>query len=129
MDWWLLLSYVGVFALGVYVGYKINDWIIRKTFAEMMAEAGLSADKLDQFTEYWAKEMGEAVPGQTLPSLEIRVEKVGDQIFCYEKATDQFLAQAQDRDELIDKLTERLGPTTLQIREEDGAELVADPKP
>lgn len=72
--------------------------------------------------------MGEAVPGQTLPSLEIRVEKVGDQILCYAKSTDEFLGQAANREELIEVLTERLGPTTLQIREEDGAELVADNK-
>jgi len=125
MDWWLLVSYVGVFAVGTFMGYKINDWIIRKTFGEMMAEAGLSADKLDQFTEYWAKEMGEEV-NPNIPQVQIRIEKIGDQMMCYEKATDRFLGQARSREELVDILTTRLGPVTLLIQPEDGADLVKE---
>jgi hypothetical protein len=123
MDWWLLVSYVGVFALGAFVGYKINDWVIRKTFGEMMAEAGLTDDQLDKFVEHWAPIMEDE---QELPKLQIRIEMMGDQMMCYAKATDQFLAQARTREELIDILTTRLGPVTLLIQPEDGADLVKE---
>jgi hypothetical protein len=125
MDWWLLLSYVGVFAVGTFMGYKINDWVIRKTFSEMMAEAGLADNTLDQFVEYWRPIM-DTEQSTELPKVQIRIEKVGDQMMCYEKATDQFLGQAGSRDELIEVLTNRLGPVTLLIQPEDGADLVKE---
>lgn len=125
MDWWLLTSYIGVFAIGGLVGYKINDYIIGSTFGKMLEEAGITDDQLDQFIDHWQPIME---PDQTaeMPKLQIRIEKIGDQMMCYEKASNQFLAQARTRDELIEILTERLGPVTLLIQPEDGAELVGE---
>lgn len=123
MDWWLMISYVGVFAVGGLAGYAINDWVIRKTFGEMMAEAGLTDGQLDQFFDHWQPIMD---PDQSneRPRLQIRLEMIGNQIMCYDKASNQFLAQAASSDELIDILTERLGPVTLMVNPEDGADLV-----
>jgi len=127
MDWWLLVSYVGVFALGAFVGYKINDYMIRSTFGEMMAEAGLTDDQLDKFVEHWAPIMEDGEEDSAVPRVQIRIDLIDDQMFCYAKATDQFLGQARTRDELIDILTAKLGPVTLLIEPEDGADLVKDP--
>jgi hypothetical protein len=125
MDWWLVISYLGVFAVGGYAGYAINDWVIRRTFGEMMAEAGLTDDRMDQFIDHWQPIMDPLQPTD-MPRLQIRIEKLGDQIMCYEKASNQFLAQARTQDELIDILTQRLGPVTLLIEPEDGADLVKE---
>jgi len=125
MDMWLLVSYVGVFAVGVFAGYKVNDWLIRTTFSEMMAEAGLTDEKLEQFTEHWAREMGEQVPDQR-EDLRARLEKIGDQIYCYNKDTNEFLGQGRDREELIAVLTERVGSVTLLVNTEDGADYLKE---
>jgi hypothetical protein len=124
MDWWLLVSYVGVFAVGGLIGYKINDYLIRSTFNEMLEQAGITDRHLDKFVEHWAPIMEGEEVSQGLPQVQIRIEKIGDQIMCYEKATDRFLGQARSRDELIEVLTSRLGPVALLIQPEDGADLV-----
>lgn len=127
MDWWLLISYVGVLAVGGYLGYLINDWVMRKTFGEMMLEAGLTDDKLDQFITHWASTMEpELVNESDTPSVHIVLERVDNDIYCYSKDTKEFLGQAKDRDALVDVLTERLGPVTLLVTPEDGADLIRD---
>ena len=126
MDWTLIVAFVGVFALGAYIGYKVNEWIYRATFAEMMAQAGLNESNMEQFVNHWAKELGEEQTADSKSQVQIRVEKINGDLFCYEKATDRFLGQAKTRDELIDVLTARLGPVTLLIQPEDGADLVKE---
>lgn len=125
MDMWLLVSYVGVFAVGAYTGYKINDWFIRYTFKQMIEEAGLTGAAMDQFTEHWSKEMGEAVP-ESDNNLRVRLEKIGNLIYCYDKDTDEFLGQGRDREELIAVLTERVGSVTLLVNAEDGADYLKE---
>ena len=125
MDWTLLFAFLGVFAIGAFVGYKVNEWIYRVTFAEMMAQAGLNETNMEQFVNHWANELGEEVPN-VKPQVQIRIEKINDDLFCYEKATDRFLGQGKTRDELIDVLTARLGPVSLLIQPEDGAEYVKE---
>lgn len=125
MDWTLLFAFLGVFAIGAFVGYKVNEWIYRVTFAEMMAQAGLNETNMEQFVNHWANELGEEVPN-VKPQVQIRIEKINDDLFCYEKATDRFLGQGKTRDELIDVLTERLGPVSLLIQPEDGADYIRE---
>jgi hypothetical protein len=126
MDWWLLVSYVGVFAVGGYAGYKINEWVYRATFSEMMVQAGLTEANMEKFVEHWAPIMEDGEEESAKPRVQIRIELIDNQMFCYEKATDKFLGQARSRDELIDVLTEKLGPVTLLIEPEDGADYVKE---
>ena len=126
MDLTLFFAFVAVFAVGAYVGYKVNEWIYRVTFAEMMRQAGLNESNMNQFIKHWGKELGDEQSEELKPQVQIRIEKINDDLFCYEKATDRFLGQAKTRDELIDVLTARLGPVTLLIQPEDGAEYVKE---
>jgi hypothetical protein len=126
MDWWLLVSYVGVLAVGGYIGYTVNDWVMRKTFGEMMAEAGLTDGNLDQFINHWEPIMEPEQADDAPPSVEIKLELVDGNIFCWSKTTKEFLGQAKDRDDLIQVLAHRLGPVTLRVHPEDGAELLRD---
>jgi hypothetical protein len=51
-----------------------------------------------------------------------KLEKIGSVIYCYAKDTDEFLGQGSNEDELVEVLTRRLGPVTLHVQPEDGAE-------
>jgi hypothetical protein len=126
MDWLLLVSFLGVFAVGCYAGYRVNDHLFRTTFSEMLAQAGVTDQQLDQFVDHWEPVLGSAEPEAVLPKLQIRIEQIDNMIYCYEKSSGLFLAQARTRDELIDALTERLGPVSLLVQPEDGAEYVKD---
>jgi len=121
MDLWIVLSFVGCFAVGVYLGFKINDWFIRFTFKAMMEEAGLTGSQLDKFTEHFSPILDpESQP--RAEGVSIKLEKIGSVIYCYAKDTDEFLGQGSNEDELVEVLTRRLGPVTLHVQPEDGAE-------
>jgi hypothetical protein len=69
--------------------------------------------------------MGEQVSDQR-EDLRARLEKIGDQIYCYNKDTNEFLGQGRDREELIAVLTERIGSVTLLVNAEDGADYLKE---
>jgi hypothetical protein len=123
----LAVSYVGVLAIGALIGYKINDWLMRSTFDVMLEEAGITDAQLAKFARYWGPKLGDEIEiTDPKPQVQIRIELVNDDLFCYEKATDRFLGQAKTREELIDVLTERLGPVSLFIQPEDGADYIKE---
>jgi len=126
MDWWLLVSYVGVFAVGTFIGYQINEWVLKFILRSMVEESGTDGKDLEKFIKYWDPILNDEGESEK-PKMSVYIKKINDQIMCYEKDTGRFLAQAETRDELIDALTARLGPVTLHIEPEDGADYIKDP--
>jgi len=125
MDWMMLLSYVATLAVGLYAGYKFSGWITESAMKELMREAGISNDEIENYVNSILK--GNLEPSEQSnfsAKLQIRLEQVGNTIYCYEKATDQFLGQADTKEELEAVLTDRLGPITLLVDPEDGADLL-----
>ena len=120
----LILSLVGVFTIGVYVGYKINDMIMKHTFALMIKEAGLGDKDLNKFIDHWAPKVGEGVPEEADNTLDITLEKQGDMIYAYRKDNSKFLAQGRDKDELVQALSKDWPGVTLLVKKEDGGTLL-----
>jgi len=121
----LILSFVGVFALGGWVGYKINDFIIKTTFAKMIEQAGLSDQDLNKFINHWGPQFEEemATEDDTV-TLDITLEKQGDMIYAYRKDNSKFIGQGRDKDELVQVLSKDFPGVTLQVRKEDGGTLL-----
>ena len=117
----LILSFVGVFALGGWIGYKINDFIIKKTFAQMIEQAGLNDQQLNQFINHWAPLMDseEGIESSEI-TLDITLEKQGDMLYAYRKDNSKFLAQGRDKDELVAALSKDFPGVTLTVKKEDG---------
>lgn len=126
MDWTLLFAFVGTFAVGVYLGYKISDWILHSAVRELMNEAGIGDEDINAYINSLKNGVPQEPVDNQPPKLQIRLEKVDGNLYCYEKATDEFLGQAADKEELIEVLTKRLGPKTLLIEQEDGAEYLQE---
>jgi hypothetical protein len=122
MDLFLML--VGAFALGGWLGYKINDMLIKHTFADMIKQAGLKEQDLDQFIEHWAPIMQDEEPDQSNPTLSIVLEQQGNMIYAYRKDNSQFLAQGRDRDELTAALAKDWPGVTLLVKKEEGGSLL-----
>ena len=122
MDLFLML--VGAFALGGWLGYKINDIMIRHTFAEMIKQAGLKEQDLDKFIEHWAPIMQDEEQEQPESTLHIVLEQQGDMIYAYRKDNSKFLAQGRDRDELTAALAKDWPGVTLLVKKEEGGSLL-----
>lgn len=119
----LILSFVGVFALGGWIGYKINDFIIRQTFEEMIRQAGLKDKDIEKFINHWAPIMEEDEATSTESggeTLEITLEKQGDMLYAYRKDNSRFLAQGRNQEELVEALSKDWPGVTLLLRKEDG---------
>lgn len=119
----LILSFVGVFALGGWIGYKINDFIIRQTFEEMIRQAGLSDKDVEKFINHWAPimETDEAKVSEANEiTLEITLEKQGDMLYAYRKSDCKFLGQGRNQDELVQALSKDWPGVTLLLKKEDG---------
>lgn len=122
MDLFLMLA--GAFALGGWLGYKINDVMIRHTFSDMIKQAGLQDQDLDKFVEHWAPLMEEE-ESQPNSTLEITLEQQGEMIYAYRKDNSQFLAQGRDRAELTAALAKDWPGVTLLVKKEEGGSLLS----
>jgi hypothetical protein len=56
--------------------------------------------------------------------VDVKLERVGTEIFAYRKSDDRFLAQGSDADSLIARLNENLTPCRVVVAQEDGADLL-----
>lgn len=119
------LSYLLLFAVAFYLGFKFNEKIMYLTFSKMMKDAGITNKELDKFINHWAPDLAE---GPDLDSeedrIEIKVEKHGGVLYAFRKDNDQFLAQGADLDALTKIVTERFSDVKFVLRTGDGAELV-----
>jgi hypothetical protein len=114
---------VGAFALGGWLGFKINDILIKHTFGEMIKQAGLQDQDLDKFVEHWSPLLQEE--SQSNPTLEITLEQQGDMIYAYRKDNSKFLAQGRDQAELTAALARDWPGVTLLVRKEEGGSLLS----
>ncbi len=60
----------------------------------------------------------------------IRVEKIDNELYCYQLETDVFISKAKDGQTLVnqlkDRFEERSVPVNVKIHKEDGAEYIKD---
>lgn len=110
---------------GIWIGWKAQEIMFSMTFGKMLEEAGVTDKDLTKFLDHH-KDKLDLEPESELTNLEIRLEKMGDQIYAYRKDDDMFLAQGRDRAELIDRISKRIDNVKLVISEDDGAGLIRD---
>jgi hypothetical protein len=113
-----------------YIGWKVNEAWMLLSFRTILQELKVSNDQLQKIARDKGIQLTETEPdtdsdpGQNLPELEVRLEKIGDQIFAYSLKDDLFLGQGTDRDSLVQRLTENLTNVRVTIAKEHGADLI-----
>ena len=128
-------SLIGYLALGFALGWFFGSlWTtIRQAqaFKNILKDLGVTTEQLLALKDRMDREdEEESTPQQhsaAQPVVEVRLEQHNGQIYAYRKSTEEFLAQGENREELIERLTERFkrgDGARLIIREEDGADLV-----
>lgn len=124
-----LIGYIALgFAMGWFFGSLWTTIRQAQAFKNILQDLGVTTEQLLRLKDKMDREeedLPAAKAGQ--PVIEIRLETHNGQIYAYRKSTEEFLAQGENREELIARLTERFKQgegARLIIREEDGAELV-----
>jgi hypothetical protein len=118
------LDYIIIFALGLYIGFKVNEAIMRLTFKQMLEDAGVTRNDLEKFQDHWGKKLQEEADG--LEHIDIKVEAHSGQLYAFRKDNNEFLGQGASRDDLIARLAEKMKGVRLVIQEGEGAELIKE---
>jgi len=118
------LSFIIVFVCGVYIGYKLNELLMARVFRSMLDDAGITDRQLNQFADHWKAKLGDADDSVTLEIVEVKIEKVNDQLFAFYLDSNEFIAQGKTKEDLLAAIEKRMTNVKLVISQEHGAEFV-----
>jgi hypothetical protein len=117
--------YILIFAAGAYLGYKVNELLMAHIFRKMLDDAGITTNQLNQFSDHWKAKLGqEEDDSVTLELVEVKIEKVNDQLFAFRVGSDEFIAQGRTKEDLLAAIEKRMTNVKLVISQEHGAEFV-----
>jgi hypothetical protein len=116
-----------VAALGIFIGWQASKRVHLDGFRQLLRAMKITEEDLRramikiQSTE-WQLDAPEGSKDPTV--VDVKLERVGTEIFAYRKSDDRFLAQGSDADSLITHLNENLTPCRVVVAQEDGADLL-----
>ena len=117
------LDYLIVFIVGVWVGKKLHDLLFRAMLARAMKEIGITEEDLIKLTEKMTR--SEEEPEEDgLEVVDIKVELHNGALYAFRKDNDAFLGQGNSREDLINRLAEKMKNVRLLVSKEDGGELI-----
>jgi hypothetical protein len=114
-----------VFALGAYVGSRVNAWLNLLAMREMLKDLGIKDSDLTALLKKQNQKLGIEDPEEEeLPTIEVKLEQHQGQIYAFRKDNDEFLGQGTSREDLIDHISKRMKNVKLNISRDDGADLL-----
>lgn len=117
------LDYLIVFIVGVWVGKKLHDLLFRAMLARAMKEIGITEEDLVKLTEKMTR--SEEEPEEDgMEVVDIKVELHNGALYAFRKDNDAFLGQGNSREDLINRLAEKMKNVRLLVSKEDGGELI-----
>ena len=113
--------------LGILIGWQAAKRVHLQGFRDLLR--ALKVTEQDLLRAMARVQSGEWQPDDTEGSkdgtvVDVRLEQVGTAIYAYRKSDDQFLAQGNNADSLIERLNQNLTPCKVVVAQEDGADLL-----
>jgi hypothetical protein len=120
------ITLIIVFAIGWFLGSRIQWFLDQITFKEILKDLGVTTKQLTQLIERAdapAVNQNTAL-GVELEPVEVTLEQHQGVIYAYRKADSQYLGQGTDQATLIQSITNRMTGVRLIIDQQDGADLL-----
>ena len=116
-----------VAALGIFIGWQASKRVHLDGFRQLLRALKITEEDLRRAmirvqSQEWQLDEPEGTKEGTV--VDVKLERVGTEIFAYRKSDDRFLAQGSDADSLITHLNENLTPCRVVVAQEDGADLL-----
>ena len=120
-----IIALIVVFALGWYIGSKVQFWLDQITFKHILEDLGVSNKQLiGLIHNELSMTNASTEPGDDLERVEVSLERHQGVIYAYRKDNSQFLGQGTDQESLVSSITNRMQGVRLIINEADGADLL-----
>ena len=120
MEW---LDFVLGIVLGGLVGFKIAEHIHVTMFRDILVKLKVKDSDMRGMMQDLEKDLTE----DTMPRVEVKVEKVDDQLYVYRLDTMEFLCQGATREVVLACLADRFHKDfTIVLSEEHGAKYLKE---
>lgn len=114
-----LLEIIVIACVAFWLGSRLTMKFQEQVFMKILQDLGITTDQLQALN----KELNfvENDDGVKLEEMEIRIEEYQGRLYVYRVSDNKFLAQGEDREKLIESLTQNLTNVRLIVSEENGA--------
>jgi hypothetical protein len=122
-----MIELIIVGLVGILVGWTASKRVHLDGFRQLLRALKVTEqDLLQAMIKIQSKEwqLDEDEGDKDPAVVEVKLEQQGTQIFAYRKSDDQFLAQGNNADSLIERLNQNLTPCKVVVAQEDGADLL-----
>ena len=128
----LVLIFIAGLLLGVWLGWRTSNRMHEMLLPEILKMTGVTDEKLKAAMAQLRLNLPEDHPDkiksvdEILPSVNVRIEEHGDQLYAYRKEDDKFLGQGRTQEALLSRMQEQNKGTSFKIivAKEDGADLL-----
>jgi uncharacterized protein YihD (DUF1040 family) len=123
MEW---LDFVLGAALGGFLGFKVAEHIHVTMFKDILIKLKVKESDMRNMMQDLQKDLPEDHE-DAMPRIEVRVEKVNDQLYVYRLDTMEFLCQGANREAVLACLSDRFHKDfTIVLSEEHGAQFLKE---
>ena len=120
MEW---LDFVSGIVLGGLIGFKIAEHIHVTMFRDILVKLKVKDSDMRTMMQDLQKDLSE----DAMPRVEVKVEKVDDQLYVYRLDTMEFLCQGATREAVLACLADRFHKDfTIVLSEEHGAQYLKE---
>jgi predicted ribosome-associated RNA-binding protein Tma20 len=121
-----LIAFVLGLAIGGFVGFKVAEYIHTTIFKDILMKLKVSEEDMKSML----KDLQQDLPEEhedAMPRIEVKVEKVNEQLYVYRLDTDEFLCQGADREAVLASLAKRFNKDfKIVLTEEHGAQYLKE---
>ncbi len=121
-----LIAFLLGLAIGGFIGFKIAEYIHTTIFKDILMKLKVSEEDMKSML----KDLQQDLPEEhedALPRIEVKVEKVNEQLYVYRLDTDEFLCQGADREAVLASLAKRFNKDfKIVLSEEHGAQYLKE---
>jgi uncharacterized protein YihD (DUF1040 family) len=118
-----LIDFLLGMALGGFIGFKIAEHIHVTMFKDILIKLKVKDSDMQNMVQDLQKDLSE----DEGPRVEVKVEKVGDQLYVYRLDTMEFLCQGATREAVLACLADRFHKDfTIVLSEEHGAKYLKE---
>lgn len=119
---WIFIIWFG----GIWLGWKLHSLWFKMIILPVLKDLGITYEDVVRTAKKNGVDVGaehDKAVAEDYPILEVRVEKHKDTLYAFRRNDDIFLAQATNKEDLIERLRQQVkGTVKLQARIGEGGE-------